>query len=122
MHALQVHRGPKVREPDAHDLNGHDFNGHDFNGQGDNSEPQPLQGHIVASPGGATDSIGSFVDMATIRQRVALIKNRWSPETVRARAIEGARRRVELEGFVANLVDFDAEEHCGGDNGLRVFM
>ncbi len=43
---------------------------------------------------------GEGLDLATIRQRVARIKRTWTPETVRARAIEGARRRSELAALL----------------------
>jgi len=107
MQALQLHHGSSVRE---HDLLDHSA---DSQEHADMSAPD-------LGLGGETTA--NFVDMSTIRQRVALIKNRWSPETVRARAIEGARRRVELEGLVANLMDFDADEHFGEDSGLKVFL
>ena len=51
-----------------------------------------------------TDSVAtSELDISTIRRRVDSIKRKWSPETVRARAIEGARRRSELGALVANV-------------------
>ena len=55
-----------------------------------------------------------FLDMETIRRRVAKIKNSWSPETARARAAEGARRRQELENFVLEgICDVStSEETC----------
>lgn len=55
-----------------------------------------------------------FLDMETIRRRVAKIKNRWSAETARSRAIEGARRRSELEDLVLDLLTDtrDSEESC----------
>ena len=43
------------------------------------------------------------LDMNTIRQRVADIKRNWTPDTVRSRAIEGRRRRKELEAMVAQI-------------------
>ncbi len=46
-----------------------------------------------------------FVDMDTIRRRLAKIKNRWSPEMVRARALEGTRRRAELEALLGGKTD-----------------
>ncbi len=63
-----------------------------------------------------------LLDLATIRRRVALIKNRWSAETVRARAIEGARRRIELEGLVANVLAHDNDDVEGEECGLRLFL
>ena len=45
-----------------------------------------------------------FVDMETIRRRVARIKNSWTPETVHARAVEGVRRREQLESLVLDLL------------------
>lgn len=45
-----------------------------------------------------------FVDMATIRRRVAKIKNSWTPEVATARAKEGDRRRRELENIVLDLI------------------
>lgn len=59
-----------------------------------------------------TDGEEKFLDMATIRRRVATIKNRWTPETVRARAIEGARRRIELEDLVADVLVHAADDPC----------
>ncbi len=55
-----------------------------------------------------------FVDMETIRRRVARIKNEWSTETIQARAKEGARRREELESLLLDrLTDIrDSEETC----------
>lgn len=107
MQALQLHRGPSVRE---HDLLDH------------SADPQEHADRSAADLELGGEPNHNFLDMATIRQRVALIKNRWSPETVRARAIEGARRRVELEGLVANLMDFDADEQFGGDSELKVLL
>ncbi|MCA9133034.1 MAG: hypothetical protein KDA45_07755 [Planctomycetales bacterium] len=50
------------------------------------------------------DQSGSEVlDLATIRRRVASIKKRWTPETARARAIEGARRRQELDALLGGF-------------------
>lgn len=43
------------------------------------------------------------LDMETIQNRVAGIKQGWSSETVRARAVEGARRRSELAALVSGL-------------------
>ncbi len=56
----------------------------------------------------------SFVDLDTIRRRVANIKNRWTPEMTRARAIEGARRRSELEDLLLELLTdtSGSEEVC----------
>ena len=54
------------------------------------------------------------LDIATIRRRVDSIKQKWSPETVRARAIEGARRRSELAALVANAFEdeWGYSENC----------
>jgi hypothetical protein len=60
----------------------------------------------------------SELDIATIRRRVASIKRKWSPETVRARAIEGERRRSELAALLARAV----EEGCGEAAGGRACM
>ena len=52
-----------------------------------------------------------YVDIDTIRRRVARIKNEWSDETIRARANEGARRRDELECILLDvLTDTSASE------------
>ena len=64
----------------------------------------------------------SFVDMATIRQRVATIKKRWSPETAKARDIEGARRRFELEALLANAPAVSAAENCSDERNFSVVM
>lgn len=50
-----------------------------------------------------------FIDMETIRRRVAKIKNQWSVETSRARALEGKRRRGELEQLVLELLTDTSE-------------
>ncbi|MCR9296628.1 MAG: hypothetical protein NXI32_28285 [bacterium] len=54
------------------------------------------------------------LDLETIRRRVAKIKRGWSPETARARAIEGHRRRRELEDMLLmQMCDVeDSEETC----------
>jgi hypothetical protein len=66
-----------------------------------------------SSNGGSRVDRG-FLDMATIRRRVARIKNGWNEETARARATEGARRRRELEELlIGHLCDVgDSEESC----------
>jgi len=56
------------------------------------------------------DSVGSELDMLTIRRRVAQIKNKWTPEVSQARAAEGARRRRELDAMVAQLLG-DLRDH-----------
>ena len=54
-----------------------------------------------------------FLEMETIRRRVAKIKSTWSPETAKARAIEGARRRRELEDvLLSHLCDIGDSEEC----------
>ena len=62
----------------------------------------------------ATIGREEFIDMETIRRRVEMIKKNWSPETKRARAAEGARRREELESlFLGKLCDVSgSEEDC----------
>lgn len=50
------------------------------------------------------DASGAELDIQTIRQRVANIKKQWTPEVARARAIEGARRRFELDSMVSALL------------------
>jgi hypothetical protein len=127
MHALQLHRSPRV--PDHGTLDHDDLDQVALDTLIDS--PELLNGGLVDAERDAEprepglrlegDS-ANFLDMATIRQRVASIKNRWSPETVRARAIEGARRRVELEGLVAGLIDLDADERFGEDSELRLFL
>ena len=49
------------------------------------------------------DTFAGELDMATIRRRVARIKSQWTPEVARARAVEGARRRRELDTLVSQL-------------------
>lgn len=55
-----------------------------------------------------------FLDIETIRRRVAKIKAGWSPATAKARAAEGARRRMELENLMLDrLTDVSgSEETC----------
>ena len=65
-------------------------------------------------------STEQFVDMATIRRRIATIKNRWSPETIRARALEGARRRSELQALLADLLDEQAADEARDDSGFSL--
>ena len=69
-------------------------------------------GHEIIGQSAARDH--DFVDMDTIRRRVATIKGAWSPETVRARAIEGERRRDELENLLLDLLTdtSGSEETC----------
>jgi hypothetical protein len=50
------------------------------------------------------NSSAAVLDMATIRRRVAGIKNRWTPEIAQARAAEGIRRRRELDSLLAELL------------------
>ena len=62
----------------------------------------------------ARNANGTELDMQTIRQRVASIKKQWTPEVARARAAEGARRRLELDSLVSSLLremreDFEFE-------------
>jgi len=128
MHALQLHRSPRVPAHGTPDQDVLDQVA--LEALIDSSEllnvelldaerdVEPREPNLMVEG----DSATNFLDIATIRQRVASIKNRWSPETVRARAIEGARRRVELEGLVASLVDFDADERFGEDSELRLFL
>lgn len=52
----------------------------------------------------------SFVPMATIRKRVAKIKRRWTPEVAKSRAVEGQRRREELECLLVELLDAECED------------
>ena len=54
-----------------------------------------------------------FLDMATIRRRVAKIKNSWTAETAQARSQEGERRRRELEAIILDLMTdtADSEEY-----------
>jgi hypothetical protein len=58
-----------------------------------------------------------FLDINTIERRVAAIKRGWSPETARARSVEGARRRRDLEDLVLDrLCDTtDSEVFCDVD-------
>lgn len=43
------------------------------------------------------------LDLDTIRQRVAAIKQNWTAAEVRARAVEGRQRRKQLEDLVRQL-------------------
>ena len=43
-----------------------------------------------------SERFDAYVDMSTIRKRVARIKSGWDDETRRQRAAEGRRRRAEL--------------------------
>ncbi|MFK7735956.1 MAG: hypothetical protein AB8B50_08015 [Pirellulaceae bacterium] len=65
-----------------------------------------------------SDSVNPrFLDINTIRRRVAAIKQGWSPETVKARSTEGARRRHVLEDLILErLCDTsDSEVSCDVD-------
>jgi hypothetical protein len=64
-------------------------------------------------------SEAEFLDMATIRRRLAKIKNCWSAETARARAIEGARRRAQLETLVADFSG-EADDNACEDHGFSL--
>ncbi len=58
------------------------------------------------------DISATELDMATIRRRVAQIKQRWTPEIAQARAAEGARRRRELDAMVNQLLhELHDQEH-----------
>lgn len=52
----------------------------------------------------ARSASGAELDLQTIRQRVANIKKQWTPEVAKARAVEGARRRFELDSMVSALL------------------
>ena len=54
----------------------------------------------------------TFIDMETIRRRVAKIKNQWTPEVARARASEGLRRRAELESLLVELAALEDGKQC----------
>ncbi len=56
----------------------------------------------------------AFLDLETIQRRVAAIKQSWSPETARARRLEGKRRREQLESLMLDLMTetSDSEESC----------
>jgi len=61
----------------------------------------------------AANVTGRFIDIGTIRRRVAKVKNRWSAETTRSRAIEGTRRRDELEALLMDYIcDTEESEEC----------
>lgn len=62
-----------------------------------------------------------FIDIETIRRRVAKIKNGWTADTVRARAVEGNRRRRELENLVLDLMTDTTESEESCDIGLHGF-
>ncbi len=57
------------------------------------------------------DANGTELDMLTIRRRVANIKSRWAPEVARARAVEGARRRRELDALVSALMSEYSDDY-----------
>lgn len=61
-----------------------------------------------------SENTSKFLDINTIRSRVKRIKAGWNPDIAKARAIEGARRRQELEEiFLDILCDVsDSEESC----------
>lgn len=64
------------------------------------------------------DISATELDMATIRRRVAQIKQRWTPEVAQARAAEGARRRRELDMLVNQLLhEFRGEEFGNEGSG-----
>lgn len=65
-------------------------------------------------------SEAEFLDMATIRRRLAKIKNCWSPETARARAIEGARRREQLEILLGDLMEDRNDDRPCEDHGFSL--
>lgn len=71
---------------------------------------------LIQEKQGGSPTVGRehFVDMETVRRRVARIKNGWSPEVTRARAIEGQRRRRELESIMLDLIcdTTESEESC----------
>ncbi len=48
--------------------------------------------------------LSSFVPTSEILKRVRAIKKSWDPETARARAAEGERRRTELESLIGELL------------------
>ena len=59
-------------------------------------------------------TIPMVLDIETIRNRVADIKAEWSPEEAKARAVEGTRRRAELQNILLELLcDVEgSEETC----------
>lgn len=67
------------------------------------------------SPRQSSQLDANYVDAATIRRRVAKIKNSWDSNTVRARSIEGERRRNELAIMFADLLDEDCIPDASGD-------
>lgn len=48
--------------------------------------------------------LSSFVPTAEILKRVNKIKSSWDPQTARARAAEGERRRDQLEDLISELL------------------
>ncbi|GAB5402115.1 MAG: hypothetical protein Aurels2KO_03460 [Aureliella sp.] len=48
--------------------------------------------------------LASFVPTSEILNRVRKIKEGWDPETARARAAEGERRRHQLESLIGELL------------------
>ena len=62
------------------------------------------------------------LDLATIQRRVASIKRSWTPEESRARAVEGRRRRRELEALVGDIefeIEGRGEAVCESPQGDR---
>lgn len=55
----------------------------------------------------------SQLDLLTIRRRVAKIKNNWTPEVAHARALEGKRRRRELDALVEGLLKEMSQDFLG---------
>lgn len=70
---------------------------------------------------------GTELDMQTIRCRVDNIKKQWTPEVAQSRAAEGARRRLELDSMVNDLLlemredyEFEAAELDNGTTQLTL--
>jgi hypothetical protein len=53
------------------------------------------------------------LDLKTIRKRVHAIKSDWSPEVTKQRALEGLRRRSELERLLGLSSDLDDNKPFG---------
>ena len=58
----------------------------------------------------SNDGLTQFVPLSEIRRRVDRIKRQWNPDTAKARAVEGQRRRDELEMLLGELLLEDETE------------
>ena len=79
---------------------------------------QLIASELNRAPRAAED----YLDIDTIRRRVAKIKNTWSEATATSRAIEGLRRRAELAAMMEDLLDDDLTgDDLSGDDRESTF-